>query len=478
MSRERFDVVVIGGGTAGLVTASGCARLGRRVALVEKEALGGECLWTGCVPTKALIASARAADAMRHAWRYGLDPVEPIVDASRILESMRETQRVTQKHDDPEKFRRLGIEVIFGEARMTGPRTVEVGGRTLEARDVVLATGSRTNVPPVEGLAEAGFVDHASFLSLRTFPRSVVILGGGPIAVEFAQMLRRFGSDVTVIEILPALLSHEDSSVRDAVLARLRADGVDVRLASAASRVRAEGERKIVAVRTADGTELEVSAQEIFVATGRRANVERLELERAGVRVERGFVVTDRYLRTTAPRVWACGDVRGDLLLTHVAAYEAAQLVRNMLFPGRSAVDYANVPWAVFIDPEVARVGLTEEEAIAQEGEDRVKTWTVEMADVDRAVADRATEGFLKVVTTPAGKILGAHAFCAQASVLIELFVLARRKGVGLGELARLVSPYPSLPDAVGKLGTLYYQELAVSRLGRLARRIAAWTQR
>src|SRR5207248_6847522 len=198
---EKFDVVVIGGGTAGLVTASGCARLGRRVALIEREALGGDCLWTGCVPTKALVASARLAHHMRHADRFGLDPASPKINPKSIMDSMREAQRVAGKHDDPEKFRKLGIDVIEGEARLAGGDAVEVNGRRLEAKDIVIATGSRTSVPPVEGLKENGFIDHVSFLKQNSFPASLLILGGGYIGIEFAQIFRRFGCEVTVVEM-------------------------------------------------------------------------------------------------------------------------------------------------------------------------------------------------------------------------------------------------------------------------------------
>src|SRR5688500_4128022 len=245
MSPDRFDddldVVVLGGGTGGLVTASGCARMGRRVALIEKEALGGECLWTGCVPTKALLASARLAHSMRNAERYGLVPVEPAIRSADILEAMRETQRITRKHDDPEKFRRLGIDVIFGEGRLLSNRIVEVGGRRLRAKDIVIATGSRTRVPEVEGLRETGFLDHMSFLGQTSFPRSVVIVGGGAVATEFAQMFRRFGSAVTMLQRTGEILSRETASIREAVLAKLRAEGVDVRLECSPVRVRPGG---------------------------------------------------------------------------------------------------------------------------------------------------------------------------------------------------------------------------------------------
>lgn len=478
MSRDRYDVVVIGGGTAGLVTASGCARLGRRVALVEREALGGDCLWTGCVPTKALVASARLAHSMRHADRFGLSPVEPPIDPGKIMESMRETQRITEKHDHPDKFRRLGIDVIFGDARFTGPREVEVGTRRLSARDIVLATGSRTRVPPIEGLQDAGWLDHVSLLRQDSFPRSVVILGAGPIATEFAQLFRRFGSAVTIVGRGGHLLAREDVSIRRAVTRKLRDEGIEIRLLTTATAVRVEAARKIVTLEDADGSTSRIEADALFLATGRRGNVEGMDLETAEVRVEHDFIVADPFLRTTAPHIWACGDIHGKLLFTHVAAYEAVKLVRNLLFPGLSACDYSNIPWAVFTDPEVGRVGMTEEEAIRAVGEDRIRIWTVDMADLDRAVTDRADEGFLKIITTTGGKILGAHAFCAGASTLIELIVLARQQNAKMKDLARLVSPYPSFADALGKATALYYQDLGAGRLGRIARRLAALTHR
>src|SRR5437870_657946 len=210
---EQFDVVVIGGGTAGLVTASGCARLGRRVALIERESLGGDCLWTGCVPTKALVASARLAHQMRTADAWGLEPHTPQINPKSIMDSMREAQRVAGKHDDPEKFRKLGIDVIEGPARLAGGDAVEVNGRRLEAKDIVIATGSRTAIPPIDGLEKAGFIDHATFLKRDSFPDSVLILGGGAIGIEFAQMLCRFGCEVVVVEMADDILDKEDPEV-------------------------------------------------------------------------------------------------------------------------------------------------------------------------------------------------------------------------------------------------------------------------
>lgn len=474
---ENFDVIVIGGGTAGLVTASGCARLGRKVALIEKEALGGDCLWTGCVPTKALVASAKLLHQTRHADQYGFAPGELAVHSKQIMDSMREIQRIAGKHDDPEKFRKLGIDVIEGAARFVAPMEVEVNGRRLAGKDIVLATGSRTFVPPVEGLNETGYLDHVSFLRQDSFPRSVAILGGGYIGIEFAQIFRRFGAAVTVVEMGSRIVRNEDHEVIDGVTALLKNEGVDLRTAWKVVRVSRNDGAKVLHLENEPGEQSSVEVEEIFVASGRRGNIENLGLEIAGVNTERSFVVVDKYLRTSAPRIWACGDIHGHLQFTHVAAYEAVKLVRNMLFPGKSAVDYGDIPWALYTDPEVGHIGLTEEEARRDHG-DGVKIYKVAMADVDRAVVDRTPGGFIKFVTDSKGTILGAHAFCSNASTLIEEVVLARKKKMKIGELAQLISPYPSLADAIQKTASLYYQDLGASWLGTLARRIAAWSQR
>src|SRR6184192_1559437 len=472
---ESFDVVVIGGGTAGLVTASGCARLGRRVALIERAALGGDCLWTGCVPTKALVASAKLLHQMRHAGAFGLEPIEPRVTPRAIMEAMRAARRDISRHDDPEKFRNLGIDVIEGTATLAAANLVDVGGRRLTARDVVIATGSRTAVPPVDGLEEHGYLDHVSFLDRDDFPRSLLILGGGPIGVEFAQMFRRFGCDVVVVEMLDEICNKEDADVIAAVRRILRDEGVEIRTGWGAKSVRVEDGKKVVRIETKSGESAELRVDEVFVASGRRGNTEGLGLEALGVKMNKSYVAVDKYLQTSVPRLWACGDVHGGLQFTHVAAYEAVKLVRNMLFPGKSAVDYTHVPWALYTDPEVGHIGMTEAEARERLGD--VRVYKVDMDDVDRAVVDRASRGFVKFVCDAKGRIAGAHALCTHASTLIEEIVLARKKGMKIGQLASLVSSYPSLADAVQKSASLYYQDVASGWLGSLARRIAKWSQ-
>ncbi|HKO00048.1 MAG TPA: FAD-dependent oxidoreductase, partial [Thermoanaerobaculia bacterium] len=344
---EQFDIVVIGGGTAGLVTASGCARLGRRVAMIEREKLGGDCLWTGCVPTKALVATAKLASQMRHADRFGLTPHDPEISPRAVMESMRAQRRAIEHHDDPEKFRKLGIDVITGDAKLVSRSEVEVGDRRLVAKDIVIATGARTSVPPLEGLKESGFLDHVSFLNQDAFPQSLAILGGGYIGIEFAQMFRRFGSRVIVVEMMDEIINKEDADVIARVRSLLTDEGIELRTGWAAKSVRREHGQKHVRIENKLGESQELAVDEVFVASGRRGNSENLGLEQIGVNVDRSFITVDKYLATSVPRIWACGDIHGGLQFTHVAAYEAVKLVRNMLFPGKSPVDYTNIPWAL-----------------------------------------------------------------------------------------------------------------------------------
>ncbi|MGZ8869274.1 MAG: dihydrolipoyl dehydrogenase family protein, partial [Thermoanaerobaculia bacterium] len=449
---------------------------GRRVALIERKALGGDCLWTGCVPTKSLVASAKLAHQMRTAERWGLPPVHPRLSPRSIMESMREARRVTSAHDDPEKFRKLGIDVIEADARMVSANEVVAGDRLLRPKDIVIATGSRTALPPIHGLTEAGFIDHASFLDRDEFPSSILIVGGGPIGIEFAQIFRRFGVRVTVVEMAEEILPTEDPDVAERLQTTLRSEDIDVRVGWKVASVRAEDGGKAAVIEHRSGSTEQILVDEIFIASGRRGNIEELGLEAAGVTTRDSFIEVDRYLQTSQPRVWAIGDVRGGLLFTHVAAYEAVKVVRNMLFPGRSAVDYSNIPWSIYTDPEIAHLGLTEPEARERYGSE-LRVYAIELAEVDRAIVDRTTAGFVKLLCDRKGRIVGAHIVGAGASTLIAQVVLARKKDIRIGELAQVIAPYPSMADAVQKAAAIHYKELSGGWIGAVGRRIASWAQ-
>lgn len=457
---DTFDLAVIGGGTAGLVTSAGAAFLGAKVALIERDRLGGECLYTGCVPSKALIRSAKVLHLMRRASDFGLDPPEASFDFAKVMDRMRQVQAQVGKHDSPERFRELGVTLFSDAAAFLSPTELQVGAQRIKAKKVVIATGSRSAIPPIEGLEAAGFLDHVSAFRLSNLPRSIIILGGGPIGIEFAQTLARFGVRVTVLEVMGQILPREEQEVAQALEAILLAEGIDIHTCTKAFRIEKDGAEKIVHGECT-GVVMTFRAEEIFLATGRRPNVEGLNLDAARVKYDGKGVVVDNTLRTTARNIWACGDVTGKLLFTHVAEYQARLVVRNALFPFRSKADYRVVPWCTFTDPEVARVGLTEAEAREQFG--NVKIYRYNFGDLDRALCDGEAVGLTKLICTPKGKIVGAHILGPQAGDLIQEVVLAMRKGLPVGALSQTIHVYPTLSEAVRRTADQYYREKLLS---------------
>ncbi len=471
---ERFDLIAVGGGTAGLVAAAGGAALGLRTALVERDALGGDCLWTGCVPSKALIASAKLAHQMRRADELGLVGASPGHAFKSVMDRMRAVRDRVAEHDDPERFRRMGVEVVFGRAELTAHGRVSVDGRILASDRIVVATGAAPTVPPIPGLEEAGYLTHLTAFDQTVLPRRIVMLGGGPIGLEFAQVYSRLGAEVTVVEMLPQLLPREEPEAADVVARALRAEGVVVHLGVTAESVESSpaGEKR-VRVRTASGEAREISADEIFVATGRRANTEGLGLEHLGVELERGAVRVDATLRSSAPGLWAAGDVAGGPQFTHVAEYHAKLVLRNAIFPFSSKTDYSAVPAVTYTDPEVARVGLTEQEA--RERVASVGVYHYDFADLDRAIVDGHDEGFVKVVTRKNGKILGATIVGSGAGDLLTPLVLAAKQGIKLPKLAQLVYSYPTMSEGIKRTADSYYREKLAGRTGALLRRVVRW---
>jgi pyruvate/2-oxoglutarate dehydrogenase complex dihydrolipoamide dehydrogenase (E3) component len=449
------DLIVIGGGTAGLVTAAGAAGLGARVALIERERLGGDCLWTGCVPSKALIAAARK--------RY-LTGCGGWAEAAAWMRSAR--TRVAQ-HDDPERFRAMGVEVVVSSARLAGAGRVETGDRVLAAKRIVIATGSSPTAPPIPGLEDAGYLTHLTAFDQIALPSSLTMLGGGPIGLEFAQTYARLGARVTVLELLPEVLPNEDPEVAAFVRERLAQEGITVRTGFNAARITREGSAKVV--HGADGET--IAGDEFFVATGRRANTADLDAERAGVALDRGAVRVDARLETTARGIWAAGDVTGGLQFTHVADYMARVVVQNALTPLKTKASYRIVPWVTYTDPEVARVGVTAAQATAQG--DRVEVYRSDFSDLDRAIVDGATAGFAKIVTRRDGRILGATIVGRGAGELIMEIVLAMRFGVPLQKLDGVIHPYPTMSEIVKRTaGSWYRQRYGDTRRGRILRRL------
>ncbi|HEU0055088.1 MAG TPA: mercuric reductase [Longimicrobium sp.] len=466
---ERFDLAVIGGGTAGLVSSAVSAGIGAKTALIERHRLGGECLWTGCVPSKAILRSAAVLATLRRAREYGIDAGgDARADFARVMERVREVIARIEPHDSPERFRGMGVDVIEGTARFVSPEEVEVDGRRVRAKRWIVATGSRTAVPDVPGLAEAGYQTHETVWAMRRLPESLLVLGAGPVGAELAQAFARLGSRVTLAGKGGQVLEREDPEIAAVLHRALEREGIAVRLGAAATRVRAEGGLKVVTLRTSTG-ETEVRAEEILVATGRRPNVEGLGLERIGVEVGEDGITVDATLRTSAANVFAAGDVVGPYRFTHVADYQARLAAPNALFPVRRKVDYRVVPWCTFTEPEVARVGMTEAEARERLGAG-VSVFRYAHDSLDRAVCDGEPEGLTRVVVDAKGRIVGAHIAGPRAGESIHEAVLAVRHRLKLSDLSGMIHVYPTYPESLKRSADAF---LRAKYSGGVARKVA-----
>ena len=449
---SRYDLVIIGMGSGGMVGAEFAATIGLRVAVIERGRVGGDCLWTGCVPSKALLASAKAAHTMRVAEKYGLPSVDPLdIDSSLVWKRIRSIQQdLAGTDDDPARFAAMGIEIISGQARIAGPNTVELVGqdRTLETRVILLCTGSRPLTPPIDGLRDAGFLTSENVFEIERAPKSIVMIGGGPIAVEMAQGFTRLGIRTTVLQKGPGILPRDEPDLVATLTGLLRDEGVDLRVNVATERVAVAEGRKIV-FGAENGEPARWDAEELFVAAGRRPNIEGLGLDEVGVKVGRRGIEVDERMRTSVPSIYAAGDVAGRFLFTHSAAYEAVRAVRDAFYPGKGKVtDF--VPWCTFTDPELAHAGLTVAEAEIKHGDD-VEVYRMELAHSDRARADGASEGVIVVVTAK-GKLVGAHILAPSAGEMIHELALAITEGMKLAELASLIHVYPTLSTGIGQL--------------------------
>lgn len=464
----QYDLVALGGGTGGLVAAVGAAYLGLDAAIVEKAALGGDCLWTGCVPSKALIASARQARRMERAAGLGLAASRERHDFRAVMNRMRAARATVAHHDDPERFRKMGVAVHFGGARFLDASTVEVSGvGTIRAKRFVIATGAVAAIPPIPGLAQAGYWTYENVFDQDELPASIAILGGGPIGTEFAQVFARLGSRVTIVEMAPSILIHEDPDVSEFMRNLLREEGIDVRVDARVVGVRTEDGRKVL--RTEDGED--IPADEIFVATGRRPFTDGLDLEAAGVETSAGAVTVDARLRTSARSIWGVGDVTGAMQFTHVADQMAKVALRNSVLPLKTKIRYDSVPRVTFTDPEVAQLGMSEEEAVALGG----TTYRYSLDDLDRAIVDRAAVGFVKVTADRKGKIMGATIVAHGAGDLILPFVLAKEHGLGLGRIANTIFPYPTMVEGVKRASAEYLRSRLDTASGRTLKRVIQW---
>ena len=449
---KRFDnnLVVIGAGSGGLVAALIAATVKAKVTLIERHRMGGDCLNTGCVPSKSLLRSARMLSYAARAKEYGFRRASVEFDFSEVMERVQGVIRKIEPHDSVERYTGLGVNCIMGDARITSPYSVRVDGREITTRNIVIATGGAPFVPPIPGLAEAGYYTSDTIWEIRELPSRLVVLGGGPIGSELAQAFRRFGADVTMVQQAPHLLMREDADVIDLIQRQFVAEGIRLLTSHRAVRVESDDGEHVLVCAKEDDAEVRVPFDAILVAVGRQPNTEGLGLEDVGVAIgERGEIEVDQYLRTSVPTIYACGDAIGPYQFTHTASHEAWYASVNPLFSPlkRFKADYSVIPWTTFTDPEVARVGLNEQEAESR-GID-VEVTYYELEELDRALADEEGRGFIKVLT-PSGKdrILGATIVGHHAGDLIAEFIAAMKWGKGLKSLMGTIHIYPTLTEA------------------------------
>jgi pyruvate/2-oxoglutarate dehydrogenase complex dihydrolipoamide dehydrogenase (E3) component len=464
----RFDLVVVGLGSAGLTAVSFASALGLRVAAVERDRVGGDCLWTGCVPSKALIAAARAAHAMRHADRFGLRAVEPQVDPDAVWARVRAVQdEIAATDDSPERLLALGVTIVHGAARVTGPHRVRVDDRELRARRILLCTGSHPSLPEVAGLREAGVQTSETLWALERPPRSIVALGGGPLNVELAQAFTRLGVPTTIVEQGPRLMAAEEPELVAVLDRRLRADGVRIEVGVEVERVERRGDERVVHGRVA-GEPRAWHGEAVLAGVGRTPAVAGLGLEALGIEVTGEGIAVDRRERTAVRSIFAVGDVTGGLRYTHAAGFDAARAVRAMFFPGttrRAGV----TPWCTFTDPELGHAGLTVAQARAEHGDDAVTVHRHDLAHSDRARTDDTTTGAIALVTARR-RLVGAHVLAPGAGEIVNELALAIERGLKLDELGGVVHVYPTIGLAIQQLAGAAALGRA-RRLGWLARR-------
>ncbi len=449
---DRYQLVVIGAGTAGLVSAAGAAGLGARVALIERRLMGGDCLNYGCVPSKALIRAARAWHEARTGHeRFGAPAATGDGDFGRVMERMRELRALISRHDSASRFRDLGVDVFIGEGRFVGPDAVEVDGTRLEFRRAIIATGARPFVPPIPGCAEGCYLTNETVFTLTELPERLGVIGGGPIGCELAQSFARFGSRVSLFDLAPHVLPREDRRAADVVQEALVRDGIDLQCGVRVLEVEVTDAAKIIHYER-DGERLATAVDELLVAVGRAPNVDGIGLEAAGVEFTKHGVGVDDRLRTSNRKIFAVGDVASKYKFTHTADALARIAIRNALFFGRAKASDLVIPWCTYTSPEVAHVGLYEQEAIDRGHE--VETSTLELADVDRAVLDGATDGFLRLhVAKGSDKILGATLVAENAGDILGELSLAATAGVGLAKISDVIHPYPTQAEVVKKAG-------------------------
>jgi len=472
---DRYTLVVIGGGPAGLVAAHAAAALGAKVALVERELLGGDCTNVGCVPSKTLIRTSRLYAEMRNAERYGAQiPADIRVDFDAVMRRMRRIRARISRVDSIDRLSAAGVDVFFGDARFTATDALIVDGATLRFKKAMIATGARPDTPSIPGLVEAGFLTNENVFDLTELPRRLLVIGGGPLGCELAQVFCRFGARTTIAQDMPLFLPKEERDAAQTLADAFARDGIEVRLNTAAVKVRVEGGERLVDL-VSDDYQSTVAVDAILTGTGRLPNVEGLNLEAAGVDCDATGVRVNDFLQTSNPRIYAAGDACLEHKFTHTADASARIVLQNALFLGRQRLSALTIPWCTYTDPEIAHVGLYVREA--RDRDIPVKTFTVPMHEVDRAICDGEEEqGFVKIhVKDRTDRILGATIVARHAGDMINEITVAMVAGVGLRTLARAIHAYPTQAEAIKRAADAYSRTRLTPTVQLLLRRWLAW---
>lgn len=468
---DRYNLVVIGSGPAGLVAALGAAGLGARVAIIEKNLLGGDCLNHGCVPSKAVIRAAHAAHAARGDARFGVTTGNVDVDFAKAMTWMRSVRAHISHHDSAERLTRDGVDVFLGPATFTGPDTVEVNGTTLRFARACIATGAHAFVPPIPGVEEAEVLTNETVFSLTERPERLVVVGSGPIGCELAQTFQRLGCQVTIIDQASTILPREDPAAAEVVKQHLVAEGVQLVLGAKIERIERAGDERTVVVTQGDA-ETRHTGNHVLFATGRRANMTNLGLEAAGVRTTKKGIEVNDYLQTSNPKIYAAGDVCSPYQFTHSADFQARIVIQNALFFGRKRSSALVIPWTTYTHPEVAHVGLTHTDA---EGRSDVLTFECSLGETDRGRTDGETDGFAKIYATKKGHILGATIVGQGAGELLAEVTLAMTHGLTLGQIASTIHSYPTRSEVVFKAAAAYNRTRLTPTIKSLMETLLRW---
>lgn len=453
MSKPQYDLIVIGGGAAGLFAVSVAKALGAKVCLIENNKIGGDCTWHGCIPSKSLIKKAGMIKTIKDCLGYELQTTDIDIDSSKVFAYVNDIVGMIGASEEPQVFIERGIDVIIGDAKFVDKSTLEVNGKQLNARKIILATGSKAFVPNIPGLKEVNYLTNETIFSLKKSPKSMIVLGGGPIGVEMAQSFVRLGAEVSIIEMADDILVREDAELVNIVSASLKNDGVKLYCSHKAIGAKALDDGVELTVQREDGTVIRLEAERLLCAIGRQSDLSSLDLHNADVKYGNRGAEVNKYLQTTNKNIFACGDIASPYQFSHVAAYTAYVAVRNSLFKriAWTKVSYENIVWTTFCDPELAHLGLSEIEAV-HKYDGKINVYRLPYDACDRAKTDDLEEGLLKVITDKKGYILGAHIVGAHAGELMQAFIIAKSQRIKLHKLANPMFIYPTLSELVKKI--------------------------